>query len=122
VSPIHKGEEGRADVRVKPKVVETAAERRRKAIMAALEPNTLNASSGSSSSTVKARPKPVAMTSMMVGGQRVAVPRKEGHRDRDKEIVLVVSDDEEEEEVVLPRIPKDLPSRKRQLPWEEDVG
>jgi hypothetical protein len=92
--------------------------------MAALEPNTLNAPSGSSSSTstVKARPKPVAMTSMMVGGQRVAVPRKEGHRDRDKEIVLVVSDDDEEEEEVLPSISKDVPSRKRQLPWEEDVG
>ena len=105
--------------RVKPKVVETAAERRRKAIMAALEPNTL-ASSSSSSGPSKPKPKPVAMTSMMVGGQRVAVPRKD--REKDKEIVLVVSDDEEVEEVKLPSIPKDLPSRKRQLPWEEDVG
>jgi hypothetical protein len=59
------------------------------------------------------------MTSMMVGGQRVAVPRK----DREVETkVLVVSDSEDEEVKELPSIPKDVPSRKRQLPWEENVG
>jgi hypothetical protein len=59
------------------------------------------------------------MTSMMVGGQRVAVPRTERE---DKEKVLVVSDSEDEEFKMLPSVPKDLPSRKRQLPWEENVG
>jgi len=56
---------------------------------------------------------------MMVGGQRVAVPRKD--REVDKK-VLVISDSEDEEVKELPSLPKDLPSRKRQLPWEENVG
>jgi hypothetical protein len=48
------------------------------------------------------------------------VPRKE--RAKEKEVILVDLDDEEEEKMELPSIPKDLPSRKRQLPWDEDVG
>jgi hypothetical protein len=106
--------------RVKPKVVEqTAAEKRRAAIMAALEPNTINPS-GPSKPAVIAKPKPINMTSMMVGGQRVAVARKDNREAEAK--VLVVSDSEDEEIRELPSILKDLPSRKRQLPWEENVG
>lgn len=85
--------------------------------MAALEPNTIAGPSNPSKPIVKA--KSIGMTSMMVGGQRVAVPRKE----REVETkVLVVSDSEDEEVKALPSMPKDVPSRKRQLPWEENVG
>lgn len=108
---------GNLTYRVKPKVEQTAAEKRRAAIMAALEPNTIAGPSNPSKPIVKA--KSINMTSMMVGGQRVAVPRKE----REVETkVLVVSDSEDEEVKALPSMPKDVPSRKRQLPWEENVG
>ena len=103
--------------RTKPVVEQTAAEKRRAAIMAALEPNTINAAGPSKPKIAVV--KPVNMTSMMVGGQRVAVPRKD--REVDKK-VLVISDSEDEEVKELPSLPKDLPSRKRQLPWEENVG
>jgi len=105
--------------RLKPKVELTPAERRRAAIMAALEPNTIAGPSNPSKPIVKA--KPVNMTSLMVGGQRVAVPRTE-REEKEKEKVLVVSDSEDEEVKMLPSVPKGLPSRKRQLPWEENVG
>jgi len=103
--------------RVKAKVELTPAERRRAAIMAALEPNTIAGPSNPSKPIVKA--KPVNMTSMMVGGQRVAVPRAERE---EKGKVLVISDSEDEEVKMLPGVPKGLPGRKRQLPWEENVG
>jgi hypothetical protein len=83
--------------------VETAAERRRKAIMAALEPNTISASN----------PTPKASTSSFGAGSSSKTGTMPAKRERE----MVVQTNME-----MPSIPKDIMARKRQLPWEEDVG
>jgi hypothetical protein len=84
-------------------VGETAAERRRKAIMAALEPNTILGSN----------PLPIASTSTSTASasnkKASTLPLKSGRE------ALVGMNRE------LPSIPKELQARKRQLPWDEEM-
>lgn len=97
-------------VKVKtPTTLDIAKEARRKAIMAALNPNTAStplpaptASTSTSSSTLIGSTKPKSRPLVELD-------------DDDDDFQIITNPD-------LPSIPKNLPPKKRQLPWEENLG